>query len=213
MFTDQQAVQRLAQIPDQVKAVSDLDDLWRTLANAVGKRPTPIPTDYLQLGAAMRGQPRGECRRLPVRQQIDDAVLVEVDQERPIAQATPEGEVIHTEPTQIRRDLADGGRWRATDQTQQTIAARPTGSQLQPLRESSSSLATQCKTHRFKPAVQRRRTSLVAWRHVGQALTEGLTRTRRIQAAEPPRMQTHKYWQFAQGEIREHADEAAVRSM
>lgn len=108
--------------------------------------PTTIATDDRHLGASMRGQPRSECRRFPVRQEVKDEVnhapLFEVYQQRAVARSTPEGEVIHAEQTQIRCDLADGGNWRATDQAQQAIAARPVSAQMQSLRQSSSRLAT-----------------------------------------------------------------------
>ncbi len=61
-------------------------------------------------------------------------------------------------------------------------------------------------------AAQRRRASLVA-EPGRQALAEGLTRTVRLQAAKPPRMQTHTDWQFAQGETRQDAYEAIMRPM
>jgi hypothetical protein len=59
MFTNQQAVKRLAQIPQipqiphKVKAVSDLDGLGRAVADAIGKGSTLIATHFLYLGSAL----------------------------------------------------------------------------------------------------------------------------------------------------------------
>lgn len=80
MFADQEAIQRLPEIPDQMKAVSDLDGLGRTLAGAVSKRPTSVATDHLDLDSAMRSQPRGECRGLTIREEVNHTMLVEVYQ-------------------------------------------------------------------------------------------------------------------------------------
>ena len=91
MFTDQQAIQRLSQISHEMKAISDLDGVWRALADTIRKRATTIATDHVDLGAPMRSQPRGKRRCFPVREQIDDAMLVEVHEQRAIACPTPEG--------------------------------------------------------------------------------------------------------------------------
>lgn len=153
MFAGQESIQRLPQIPHQVKAVGDLDSLWRALADAVGKRSTTIPTHHLDLGAPARGQPRGQGRRLAVWQQVNDAMLFEVHQQRAVAQPTPEGEIIHAEETQVWGTLAGAGEVGPADEAQERIAARPTGSQLQPSREASSRLATQRETDRFEVAL------------------------------------------------------------
>ncbi len=121
MFVDQQPIERLPQIPHQMEAVSHLRCLGGALTGAVGEGSATIPADHLDLRclrAPMRGQPRGECRRLPVRQQVNHAMLFEIYQQRAVAQPAPEGEIIHAEQAQIRCDLADDGKWRATVQAQ-----------------------------------------------------------------------------------------------
>ncbi len=157
LFAGQESIQRLPQIPHQVKAVGDLDSLWRALADAVGKRSTTIPTHHLDLGAPARGQPRGQprgpgCRRA-VWQQVNDALLFKVHQQCAVAQPTPEGEIIHAEETQVWGTLAGAGEVGPADEAQERIAARPTGSQLQPSREAPSRLATQRETDRFEVAL------------------------------------------------------------
>ncbi|HZC07531.1 MAG TPA: hypothetical protein VE338_17990 [Ktedonobacterales bacterium] len=185
-----------------MKAVSDLEGLRRALANAISKRATVIATAQGDVSVPMRSQPRGKRRCFPVWEQIDDAMLLGVHEQRAIADPTPEGEIVHAqcmEVMEVSGGLACPRDARTSDEPQERIPARSTGSQLQLARESSPGLASQRETHRFEVAVQRRRAALGARSQVGQAFAEGLTRTRRIQAAKPPCMQAHTDWQFAQG--------------
>ncbi len=117
MFTDQQTLQCLSKVLHYMKAVRHLHCLRRALACALSKRPSSVATHHFQSrchGAAVSAI--GQGRRFSIRQQVKDAVLFEVHQERPIAQPTPEGEIIDTQHPQVGSDLAHAGQVRPSNE-------------------------------------------------------------------------------------------------
>jgi len=74
-----------------VEAVGYLHGLRCCPACAVGKRPTAIAAQHVDLRPAVLLQPAGERRGSAVGQQIDDAMLVEIDEDRAIVAAAAEG--------------------------------------------------------------------------------------------------------------------------
>ena len=128
---------------------------------------------------AMPLQPGGEGRGVAVGQQIDDAMLVEIHQDRAIVAAAAEGEVVDAQGAQLRRDRTGSGDLSPTEEPQEGVPARPGLAQAQVSRESVSRLPAQCNAHGFQLLPQAGRPSLIGRRHLRQALAERLARTRR----------------------------------
>ena len=70
------------------------------MPDAVGIGASPIAGHDLDRGIPL--QPGGKGASLPVGQQIDGAVLLEVAEDRPITLAAPEGEVVHAKDARCR---------------------------------------------------------------------------------------------------------------
>jgi len=86
-------LERLREVVQQVPAVSDLDRLGRALPCAVGIHARAIAADDRHLRPAR--EPGRRAGRAPVGQQIKEAVLVQIDEDRAIALATAQGKLIH----------------------------------------------------------------------------------------------------------------------
>jgi hypothetical protein len=86
---------RLPQVLRQVETVGNLDSIRRTARDALGVGAAPIPTDDLDPRTVL--QPgRQRCRR-SVWQQVDEAVLLQIDQDGPIGVALPFRPVVDSE--------------------------------------------------------------------------------------------------------------------
>ncbi len=83
------------EILQQVKAISYLNGIGCTAACTFGIAPAPIPTD--DLGATVLFQPRLKRFWLPVGQEVDHAVSLEINHDSAVAVTTAEGEVIDTQ--------------------------------------------------------------------------------------------------------------------
>lgn len=97
MLSGEEPIQRLSEILEQVEPIRHVDRLGCCLACAVGKRPTSIPTDHLHLLAVVLLQPPGEGGGVSVWRHIDDAMLVEIHQDRAVGAAAAEGKVVDTQ--------------------------------------------------------------------------------------------------------------------
>jgi hypothetical protein len=142
--------------------------------------------------------------------------LVKIHEQRAITDPTPEGKIVHAQCVQVSGDLAvavDARDACSTDESQERIPAGPVGAKPQLSRKSPSSLAAQGEAHRFEAALQRWRAPLIERSQIREPLAEGLTRTSRIQAAKPSRVQPYTDWRVTQREIGQHTHEAAMRPM
>ncbi len=101
MLTGQQTIQRLSEVLQQVEAVGYLHRVGRGLACALGKGSTPIATDDGYVVSGVLLQPARQRGRLAVRQEIEDAVLLKIHQDRPIALPAPEGKIVHAQCSQL----------------------------------------------------------------------------------------------------------------
>ena len=81
-----------------MKAVDDLHGLRRPPPNAVGIEVTAIATD--QADRRMLGQPRRDGRGRAVRQQVHDAVIREIHQDRAVAMPPPPGPLVDADGLQ-----------------------------------------------------------------------------------------------------------------
>ena len=107
-------LERLREVVQQVPAVSDLDRLGRALPCAVGIHARAIAADDRHLRPAR--EPGRRAGRAPVGQQIKEAVLVQIDEDRAIALATAQGKLIHAHAARATRRSR---RLRTPDQPQQ----------------------------------------------------------------------------------------------
>ena len=92
-MVDQQGFQGLAEVLDQMKPIDHLHRLGCPPANAVGIEVTPIAAD--DGDRRMLGQPGRHGRGRAVRQQVHDAMRLEIDQDGAIPMAPPPGPLVH----------------------------------------------------------------------------------------------------------------------
>jgi hypothetical protein len=133
-----------------VEAASHLGRLRCCLTGTVGKRPTAIATHHFDLRPAVLLQPHGKGRRVSVGQEIEDAMLLQIHEDRAIVAAAAEGEIVDTERAQLRRDVSGSGDVRPTQESQQGIPARSILAQVQVSRESLPRLPTEREAHGFQ---------------------------------------------------------------
>ncbi len=91
----QAALQDLACVLQEMKAVGDLFGLRRPQRRSGSVVPTPIATDEPHLG--MLAQPERKTQVRAVGQQINDATAFKVEEDGAIGAAAPEGKVIHAQ--------------------------------------------------------------------------------------------------------------------
>jgi hypothetical protein len=103
-----------------VPPVSDLDGVRRAAGAAVGVAARPVPAD--QLGARALGQPGGERVSRPLGQDIDRAAALHVDQDRAVAVAAAQRELIDAQHPRRRAHHRIG---QGADQADQRHPADP----------------------------------------------------------------------------------------
>jgi hypothetical protein len=89
--------QGAAAILPQMPAVGHLDGLGRAAAGGIGKAATAIPAD--NLGSRMLSEPANQRVSISVWEEIDNAMLLEIDQDGPVVVATTPGPLINAEHT------------------------------------------------------------------------------------------------------------------
>src|SRR5215204_490546 len=88
-----QLLQRLAQVLQEVPAVRHLYCRGRAFGDAAGVSLRAVPGDNLDAG--MHSEPRAQCFRFTIRQEINRKALLQVDEKRAVSQTTAEGEVVN----------------------------------------------------------------------------------------------------------------------
>ena len=169
----------VAEVPQQVPAVADLDGLGRSLAHAVGINAGPVPGD--DFNARVGLQPRGQALGPPVRQQVDDAVAFEVDEDRPVAVAAAPGPLVHRQHPHRRPGLRRAAG--APRHPQQRVG---TGGHSQPRREAGADLAAGGEAEMALEVAQPPSPARRRRRGVGETFRKGRPRTGRLQASEAP---------------------------
>lgn len=111
------ALQGLAEVAEQMPAVGGLHGIRCPLPHGIGVGAGAVAGDNLDPFMAL--EPGGERGRLPVGQEVDDRVALEIDQDGPVALAPAPGPVIHAQHARGRR-LRDHG---AVDEPQQGVRA------------------------------------------------------------------------------------------
>jgi hypothetical protein len=95
LMARKQTLNRLAQVLEQMEAVSDLDGIWCATPRSIRIGSSPIATD--DRDARMILQPLGETVRRAVGQEVDRSVTLQVDDNRSIRMPTSVGPVINTD--------------------------------------------------------------------------------------------------------------------
>ncbi len=170
---------RLAEVAQHVPSVGDLDGARRADPRTLGVGAGPVVGEDLH--ARVRPQPGGQRLCRPVGQQVHHRVLLEVDQDRPVAVAAPPSPIIdrhHPRGRRGRRIAASGAR-----RAQQRVRAHGH-------RQAGSEPCTGLAAHGQGDAPMQGGDTLGAARigpsDVIQPLGEGPTRAIRLVAAEPP---------------------------
>ncbi len=91
----QQALEHVAQVGEQVPAIGHLDRARRALARTVGIGPAAIAAD--NLGTGVRFQPRFQARGGAIREQVDRAMRLQVDEDRAVSAPFLQAPVVHAE--------------------------------------------------------------------------------------------------------------------
>ena len=193
---DKEGFQGLAEVLDEVKAIDHLCGCRRAPANAVGVEVAPIATDHGD--RRMLGEPSRDRRRRAIGQQVHDAVVREVDQDRAVAVPPSPGPLVDTDGLQ-----GWGARhWGRPHQPEQ---GGWTGRQAQASGESSPRLPAQ--RHADGPQDCGQPVGFAGgWRdNVRQALREDAACTARIPADEFPRHELEADGASAPGEVRQLA--------
>jgi hypothetical protein len=118
LLMQEEALERSHQIVDQMPPVRHLNSLGRAAARAVSVESGAVPTHYND--PRMRSQPG--CHRLSraVRQQVDEAMALEVAEQRTIAMAAPPRPVVDAEHG---RRWVGAGQWAGLHQFEDRLAA------------------------------------------------------------------------------------------
>lgn len=109
--------QRLADVGQHGETVCHLDRVGRPLAGAIGVRACSVTGDHADTG--MSGQPGRERGGRPILEEVHDAALFEIDQDRAIALPAPARPIVDTQ--HARRH--GGRRLRRVDDAQKGRAA------------------------------------------------------------------------------------------
>ena len=162
-------------------AIRDLDCIRRALAHTVRIGPGPVACD--DLDARVSAQPPGQGLGLPVRQEVDHCVALQVDQDGPVAAAPAPCPVIDGQ------DARSGWRLVVVSglarHAQQRVRADRHG---QPLGQALAGLAAEGQSQAALQAAQALGPPCGEGCNTRQALGEGLAGAGRIKATEPPHL-------------------------
>ena len=175
---------RLSQVFDEMKPIDDLHGVGGSPANALGVERTPITTDD-QDGRMLR-EPGGHtlCRALG--QQGQDPMILQIDEDRPIALPAPPRPLIDPKPLW-------GGDVRRRGHPSQPQEGVGIGPPLEAGREPGACLATEGQAEGAEVLGEPQRPSRPRGRHGGQAFRKNLAWTRRMVTEKLPHadLQTH----------------------
>ena len=135
-----EALHGITEVPEQMPSVSDLNSGGRTLPDTVGIGASPITGDDLH--ARMPAQPRGDGCGLPIGQEIDEGVRLEIHHHRAVAVPRLQAPVVDAQNPRGRSGcLTERMGQRQTDQRV------PAGRDCEPARKARTSLTSkrQCQ--------------------------------------------------------------------
>ncbi len=185
-------LQGIGAVAQQMPAVADLECLGRALPDAVGVGAGPVAGHDLDRGMPL--QPGGEGAGLPVGQQIDGAMALEVAEDGPVTLAAAEGEVVNTNHAQCRRHA----HRRRPDHPQDGVGA---DRHRQPGRQARAGLAAEGKAQRLLQLTQAGGTPGLRRRDLGQPLGEDGSRAGIVAAAKASDLQMRTHGAALPGQI------------
>ena len=181
MLTVDHGADGITEIAQQVPAVGRSDRIRRALAHAIRIGAGPVACD--DLDTWMVAQPPGQGLGLPVRQEVDHRVALQVDQDGPVATAAAPCPVIDGQDARRgRRPIVVASL--ACHAQQRVRADR----HRQPLGQTLAGLAAERQSQAALQAAQALGPPCGGWCNTGQALGEGLAGAGRIKAAEASRL-------------------------
>ena len=193
----------LSEVGPQVPAGRHLDRAGRTLPNTFRIGTRPIPGDDLH--ARMLAQPVRQGGGLPVGQQVDDIVALEIHQRGAVVMAPAPGPVIHSQHPRRRR--WHGTSASGTGDPQQGVRADRHG---EALRQACSSLTAERQASTALQVIKAPGPACRGRRNLAEPFGKGPPRAVRVEAAEPPRLDEQRHRPALPGQIAEAASVVAV---
>src|SRR3954454_2120501 len=193
---------RLSQVLRQMETVCNLHGVRSTTRGAIGVGTTPIPTDDLDTRTALQPGCQGVGR--PIWQQVNNLVLLQINQDRPVGMALPLRPVV--DPKRPWRGSLDHGR--PADQSEQ---GGWTGRHPKATDNPGSGLTTQGEREQTDYLGQARGPASIRGDHPGQPFGEDPTRAGRLTAEElaDAELETDRLtspWQVSDGPLVEAMD-------
>jgi hypothetical protein len=197
----QKGLDGFAEVFNQMKAIHDLHGLRFATAYAIGIERTPVSTDHGNGG--MLREPGGHALSRALGQEVQDLMVLQIDQDGPIAVPAPPGPLI--DPNTLWG--GGGRRRRRLHQPQQGVW---TNAQSQPGREPCPSLPAEGQTVGKQELGQPEGPSRPRRRHGRQAFRKNLAWARGMVTEKLAYLQLHTYAVGAPRQIGEGAGIPAV---
>jgi hypothetical protein len=184
-----------------VEAIGHLDRVWRTLAGTVSVRAATVAADHLR--AAVHDEPGRERLGRAVGEEVDRPMGPQIDQDRDVVVAAPQGEIVDAEHGWSDDDrLAHGA-----DQPNQGRSARV---DPPPRREAGTRSPADGHPHIEQQPVERHGPPAGARRQHRRLLRERPARARPPGAPEPSHLQVNGDRPTADGLVGDPTNVAAV---
>jgi hypothetical protein len=193
----------IAKVAQQVPPVGDLHGVRSPLADTVRVGTRAITRD--DFDTRMSAQPGRERRRLTIRQQVDNLVLLQIDQDCAVTMATPPRPVVHPEYAwRARRGFAGHGGGYGP---QQRIG---TGWQTEAYGKPCAGFTAECKAEVAVQIEEPFRPARRHPRHIVEPFGEGLAGTNGVTAPKAPGGNVDPHRPPLPGQIMQHAPREAV---
>ena len=85
----------ISEIAEQVPSISNLDNAWRVLTNAVSVNAGSIARDNLD--PRVVAQPSGDCCRVAVQQEINHLIRLQVHEHDAVTMTAPPSPIVNSE--------------------------------------------------------------------------------------------------------------------
>ncbi len=154
-----------------MKPIHHLHRVGRSAVNAIGVKRTPIATD--DADGRMLREPGGHALRRALGQQVKHPMILQIDQDGPVALPAPPGPLI--DPKHLR-----GGAIKCRGCLHEPQQGGWTGPQPQPSSETRTGLSAKSHAKGEQELGKPSRATRPRGRHGEQALRENLARARRI---------------------------------
>jgi hypothetical protein len=106
MLASKKALQGFIKILQNVPAIRNLHRVRRAIRDSFGVSARSIPSDDFDPRVSF--EPLGKCGLFAIRQQLNGAAALKVNQNRPVTSSTAKGEVINPKHARSRGPLHSG---------------------------------------------------------------------------------------------------------